>query len=580
MQTWGVAKDISCPLRTESLIFSGGHQDSIEHSAKESPQENATSLAQFDTSVMWSTDCYHDITGKCETGVPSLRDVVDLMIANQISLDVRSQTGTTLLDCAIIAGNYDHVAFLLDAGACVEGPPGTFNSPIFMAMRSPTATKTAICELLLARGARASELRSSHSSLQVLLDYIASAATDADRVHDYRLLEACLEPNPKYPKTFERLGDHAELDTLSGSAFRVFLRSWQGSLAECRGDYDAGLSCLKAFLRRGFDPFTRECGGFFCPDGTCTSFVALALFHAWSTTCGNAILEASRTPYRVRLVELLLSPCASRRRRQTGTSMEQNLARMLTGTNLNLQKEDLISTLLERFPDEDEDKASMLTVLLHCGRVDLHKRTKRGTRPIESLLQVKEPLRWRLAEIMLSERTSDSQSTSLDQGQAWIRCLSSYPTYFHHLCHYLDASHGGPPQYLIICSCKPRSRKMGNTLFGLSQCAIHVATTLMAKGALRETAGMSIADRLLKAITMRQQFNLPDLAIDSEVISELLRTQAVVSQNAHHFQGHSATGDRDSWQTTIGVPATTDFTFNHPASGFGLLNPMIALCNT
>lgn len=420
------------------------------------------------------------------------------------------------LELAVLKGLPKLVKLLLDA----DVSPATANvhgeQPLHVAIRSNASLD--ICMTLLSDDndrnfpLTANEQQQHSMALDLVVESLRLCRDGEERPKWYRLLEHLLlcsrHLNPS--------------DKADKNRFRAFLHSLSGLSTAATKATPAAERCLKIFLLKGFSPF--EAYNISGPDSVppeCSLLVTYSLLHASENESAiGQIAGYDLAKFGQELFYLLIIASKSQYWPSEAPPVTTFLQALLTrGVNFDQGKNPL-SLVLQDFPNSvPGQKTEILESLMKHGRCKLTERSSVFGHPLDQLTLVPEPLRWDLAEIMLSQ----DEGLTAEPTDAWQR--KDY-VYVYHPAH--EYNQYTTSSFRAILGHTTRSPYI------LQQCIVHVLSKAMIEGKLPALNAWPPAFRLREALRMRQQMGLPDMAIsvDNALLLSLLEGQASSPQKS------------------------------------------------
>ena len=335
---------------------------------------------------------------------PVLEHILGFMKANSIDLGLRDAKNRSALEIAIAANRTNTIDRLLRAGASPHYTNQHGETPLHTAIRKHMDCSTiqllldagADCNARVAMATEQNGLRTFHYVSTLDLATHVDSDLDSLAAHNrFLTIETLLKADIDYN------ADSNEGRQVYANFFTILDRS-PLNFSEPPASFT---DCLRAFLRRGADPFCQRPP---CNLGYCTALSQCIFFH----TNNSAILqcmvqEIDPKSHGQRLVSQLLEPCPMWTKTSVGAPPSTILAKLIRRGIGFTTYTNLLSIAFIKSPNSD--KASLTKTLLKAPRADIHFRDPQLGRPLQALTTVPEPLRLELAEILLERDLHDAQ---------------------------------------------------------------------------------------------------------------------------------------------------------------------------
>ncbi|KAK3699132.1 Nuclear factor NF-kappa-B p105 subunit [Vermiconidia calcicola] len=403
----------------------------------------------------------------------------------------RNAKGKTPLELAIAANNTLMVDALLDAGALVSASRFECEQALCLAIKSKASLKT--CSALMAAERHTDSISATgydqerHTALDVVITSLQSCSDDRPKVRLYALHDQLLQRSTS-------LDPNNDVDKLR---FTVYLDSLAGIPPSDTPTTQAAERCLKTFLRKEFSPFERyDRSGPGSVPVSCSSLVMYSLLHASSSEAMGGIVEyCDAAKFGQELFYLLVNACKNSYWPADAPPVTTFLQALLNRDVHFDSNKNPLSLILRDFPNSTQ-KGEILRSLMKWGKCNLLDRSAAYGHPLHQLTQVPEPLRWDLAEILLSH------DAGLDlEARGHLDQVNDCVFIFHPIRRCQDYTSPAFRAYLS---------RYTDTPYTLQQCVVHVLSKTMIEKRQDRPRHENV-DQLRKGLRLRRDMCLPGM---------------------------------------------------------------------
>lgn len=426
-------------------------------------------------------------------------NVLHLAAMMSVNIDLPDGTNSTALEVAIRAGKYDNIGLLLEAGASVSRTNTAGETPLQFA--TSCGATPGVYNVLTRYGANPNPTIGHPSQSSASL----GLTVDFRLVHKAWLYLYTFYPadNSVYRRWEYSLSYKRFLDMLEQCTF-FFSRPLDAKTKKCIR------LCLQFFLHKDSDPLA-QLRSPECIDG-CDSLAKRIFFHNSNPEFVDVLIDNCNTKlYGAGLVATLLEPCPGIVPSRDKSRLISSLAHLcLRGIDFDALHNP-VCFALEKSPHTE--KVDLIEALLANSSLSIHTCRFPYGPPLAYLVRVEEPLRWQLAETILTrdvvlEKLMYGRCNHGDRKTLFIYDLrTQYESYTgneyeRYVSRYLYEFHRffTPPNETELAI----------------QCVIHVVTRFMIFDMASDPL-IASAEAKLKAIRdMRQKYKLPAISIDED----------------------------------------------------------------
>jgi len=445
------------------------------------------------------------------------QQICDALLTSGASPHEKDAHGRNALELAIRKDSFPIVELLLQYDSSLTASNARGETPLLLAIRSKASCSTCLA-LMPSEDVEESitvpTQRGQYDiALDVVIETLALCTDENKRRGWYRLLEHLLgrsvhlDPNAKVAK----------------DKFRAFLNTLSAVSTTDSPPSSAAERCLLAFLHKGFSPFEGyDISGPGSVPPACSLLVTYSLLHASHCTIFDQIGNFKDTAIFGQELFYLLIDAAKQGYWPSDKPPVFTFLQALLQRDIRFsQGRNPLSLVLQQFPDNDPtQKREILEALMQYGQYKLTDESSAFGHPLDQLTRVPVPLRWDLAEILLSH----DQGLTLQRSDPWVE-LSACVFKYHPALRYDEYV---KPEFGVWLQQFTTSRY---NAYILQQCVVHCLSKAMVEGKVPAPGLGSSVVCLREGLRLRQQMGLHEIPIkhNALILKVLLDTHQVAS---------------------------------------------------